>query len=111
MRAPIVEDVARAAGFGARAAVASGANRSTCRGWRDECRELELGVWKAVDTSPSTDCTASPSWTPSISSASDVGGDTKEVFGLGEDTDTDFNSFASTDSAWKAGGDAYNAWF
>ena len=30
-----------------------------------------------------------------------MGGDTKEVFGLDEDTDTEFNSFASADSAWK----------
>lgn len=105
----IVDDVIRPAGLAARAAVASGANRSPCRGWRDECRELELGVWSAVDASPSTDTNASPSCTTSISSASDVGGDTKDVVGF-EETDMELASFPSTASAWKTGGDAYVVW-
>jgi hypothetical protein len=41
----------------------------------------------------------------SNSSASDVGGDTKDVVGFDE-TDIELGSFTSTDSAWKAGGDA-----
>ena len=60
-------------------------NRSPCRGCRDEWRELELGVWRTPEVSPSTDVTGSPSCTGSISSASDVGGDTREaVVGFSE---------------------------
>lgn len=58
-----------------------------------------------VGASPSTDAMGSPSCTTSISSARDVGGDTKDAVGF-EETDTELVSFISTESAWKTGGDA-----
>jgi hypothetical protein len=107
--------VVRTVGLCGRAAVvelavadvaASRAKRSLCRGWRDEWRELELGVC-SVGASPSTEVMGSPSWTTSISSANDVGGETREAVGF-EETETELASFISTDSARKTGGDAYN---
>lgn len=52
--------VAVAVALAVAVAVASGAKRSACRGWREEWRELELGVCN-VGASPSTDAIASPS--------------------------------------------------
>lgn len=86
------------------AVAVSGAKRSLYRGCRDEWRELELGVCK-TGGSPSTETIGSPSGTTSISSARDVGGETREAVGFDE-TETEFASFISTESAWKTGGEA-----
>lgn len=71
------------AGLEALGTGASGAYRSTWRGCRDEWRELEFGVCRTVGCSPLETC-MSPlvcSCGTSVSSASDVGGETKVAVG------------------------------
>lgn len=49
------------------------------------------------------------SWGTSVSSACDVGGETREVVGL-EGTDVELTLFATMASVTNAGGDAYEIW-